>query len=178
MSQRLQNVREPSNPSGLCQCGCGERTRLARITSREKGWIKGEPIRFVWGHHLRGVTNPNYKWGLSYNGRRALIVCRDLSTVLYARAVMEAHLKRKLRTEEEVHHINEDPSDDRIENLELLSHREHIERHSKLTPDAVRAIYASDGVQRVVGLRFGISQTTVSNIKRGKRRVNITRELV
>lgn len=40
-------------PPGLCHCGCGQRTRIARSTRRERGWIKGEPIRYVHGHHGR-----------------------------------------------------------------------------------------------------------------------------
>ena len=40
--------------SGLCACGCGERTNLAPYTSEKRGWAKGEPVRFVHGHHPRG----------------------------------------------------------------------------------------------------------------------------
>ena len=36
-----------------CACGCGGATRPARQTDRVKGWIAGQPIRFVRGHHLR-----------------------------------------------------------------------------------------------------------------------------
>ena len=38
--------------SGFCQCGCGKRTSLAPQTSKEKGWIKGQPKRFLPYHHL------------------------------------------------------------------------------------------------------------------------------
>ena len=37
----------------LCDCGCGEPTRPAPRTSRERGWVKGQPIRFINGHHGR-----------------------------------------------------------------------------------------------------------------------------
>ncbi|MDP9438980.1 MAG: hypothetical protein M3P49_09575 [Actinomycetota bacterium] len=39
--------------AGLCQCRCGQRTNLAPVTSRSKGWVKGEPLRFVAGHQTR-----------------------------------------------------------------------------------------------------------------------------
>ena len=43
---------------GYCHCGCGEKTRLAPQTDRQKGWIGGEPVRFVKGHNIRGSNNP------------------------------------------------------------------------------------------------------------------------
>ena len=42
-----------SIPLGLCQCGCGRKTRLAPITDRSKGYVKGQPLRFVNGHRVR-----------------------------------------------------------------------------------------------------------------------------
>lgn len=47
------------------------------------------------------------------------------------REVMEAHLGRKLRRDEVVHHRNEDPSDNRIENLEVMSNAKHTSIHFK-----------------------------------------------
>lgn len=37
----------------LCECGCGEPTRIATKTSSKYGIRKGEPRRFLYGHHLR-----------------------------------------------------------------------------------------------------------------------------
>jgi hypothetical protein len=36
--------------AGLCQCGCGRQTPVAPQTDRRKGWIKGQPLRFLKGH--------------------------------------------------------------------------------------------------------------------------------
>ncbi len=40
-----------SIPYGYCQCGCGEKTRLAPQSCTSRGWIRGEPIAFVHGHN-------------------------------------------------------------------------------------------------------------------------------
>lgn len=45
-------------PYGYCQCGCGEKTKLARITSRRDGHVKGEPFRFLHGHNGRIPDSP------------------------------------------------------------------------------------------------------------------------
>lgn len=64
---------------GLCECGCGQATRLAPQTDTAKGWVRGQPLRFVTGHNTRGcilvvppVVDENGCWiwqgGRSDNG--------------------------------------------------------------------------------------------------------------
>jgi RNase P subunit RPR2 len=48
------------------------------------------------------------------------------------RIVMERHLGRLLTTEEQVHHINHVRHDNRIENLVVVSHAEHVELHREV----------------------------------------------
>lgn len=39
---------------GYCHCGCGEKTRLAPQTVKSRGWVKGEPVRYLPSHGTRG----------------------------------------------------------------------------------------------------------------------------
>jgi hypothetical protein len=49
---------------GLCWCGCGNKTRQAKVTRKERGEVKGMPQRFLHGHAGRGnktrsLVSPN-----------------------------------------------------------------------------------------------------------------------
>ncbi len=44
---------------GYCQCGCGQKTRIAPKTVRRDGDVKGEPRRYIKGHHHR-LQGPGY----------------------------------------------------------------------------------------------------------------------
>ena len=61
---------------------------------------------------------------------RLVVALRNGSNQIYARALMEGHLGRDLQAGETVHHINEDKTDDRIENLTIMSPAEHARLHS------------------------------------------------
>jgi len=47
------------------------------------------------------------------------------------RLIMEDYLKRKLTSNEVIHHINGNTKDNRIENLQVLSNSEHSKLHNK-----------------------------------------------
>ena len=65
------------------------------------------------------------------DGRKHVIIIHDdgrRQTKSYPRLIMEQHLGRELTEEETVDHINNDFTDDRIENLQLLSLAENASK--------------------------------------------------
>jgi hypothetical protein len=40
-------------PNGFCQCGCGQKTNIAKQTCKRNGYVKDQPNRFINGHFRR-----------------------------------------------------------------------------------------------------------------------------
>lgn len=94
----------------------------------------------------KGMCSSHYakfrRWGnpnISMRGKRGLGSKTVNGYILHRikgrqitqhRLVMEKHIGRKLTRSENVHHINGIRTDNRLENLELISHAEHSRRHS------------------------------------------------
>jgi len=49
---RVHQGREVSDQR--CACGCGGRTLISKQTVRARGWVKGQPLRWINGHAGRG----------------------------------------------------------------------------------------------------------------------------
>lgn len=42
----------PENvPHGFCKCGCGEPTKIALKSNTARGWVRGQPRRYITGHN-------------------------------------------------------------------------------------------------------------------------------
>lgn len=85
--------------------------------------------------------NPNWKNGTTQRKDGYVLECQNGKQHFQHRLVMARHLGRPLTQREVVHHINGNPTDNRIKNLELLpSQSVHNQRH--LTSERARAMQA------------------------------------
>jgi hypothetical protein len=104
-----------------------------------------------------GSENPNWKGGQTrLVNKRVAVYCpgHPAATLIrgtYAlryRLVAEVMLGRPLRADEVVHHINSDPTDDRPENLTVLTQANHAREHlaERRDPATGRMLSAGDPV--------------------------------
>lgn len=108
---------------GVCECGCGQPAPIASKTNAARGWVKGEPLRFIHGHAARGRNNG--KWSGGRHRSKGYIKLRrpnhpraDSRGYVYEHIlVAEAAVGRLLPVTAPVHHVNEQRDDNRPANL-------------------------------------------------------------
>jgi hypothetical protein len=121
------------NPSGMCECGCGQVAPIAKRANRKLGHVKGEPVRYVAGHQGRwmgprydardcGYETPCWVW---------LLRCDDRG---YGRAggklahrVMYEAAKGRVDPVLDLHHKCNNPACVNPDHLEPLTRREHAQ---------------------------------------------------
>jgi hypothetical protein len=51
--ERTEELLRAYEGNGLCECGCGGKAPIAKGTNRKRGYVKGQPQRFIFGHSGR-----------------------------------------------------------------------------------------------------------------------------
>lgn len=134
------------------------RRRAARGTRKVNGCKWTDELGYVW-HRVNGKAVQEH------------------------RAIAEFCIGRKLARNEVVHHINRNPSDNRIENLQVMSRREHMIEHSddrpnpvrrfgesnhaaKLSESDVRLIRESRDKAKTMAQKFGVTDALIYMIRK------------
>lgn len=135
---------------GLCLCGCGQKAPIAKFNNPGAGVFAGRPVRYLTGHQMRGVKRGEGR----YVNSQGYVLLRmpthpqaNKGYVLEHRWVMEQKLGRPLRADEPVHHMNHVKTDNRPENLAVLSQHDHGKQHGR--PRGKRRTCGTDGCDRI-----------------------------
>lgn len=170
-------------PFGLCQCGCGQKARVATSTSRRDGQVKGQPLRFVKGHNGRrhgpeyvivdrGYRTPCWEWQGERTPDGYPRIWIDNQRHEAHRVYFERHVGT-IPDGLQLDHLCRNPPCVNPGHLEPVTIGENVRRgrSTKLTPSTAAAIRSLKGKhpQHVIGAMFGVSQPTVSYVLSGKR---------
>lgn len=113
----MQEGKDSINLEGkkLCLCGCGLETKFM----------------YKRGHNHKGQGNHFWRGGIIKCVKGYRLIRTENRYVYEHRLVMEKMLGRPLLSNEVVHHINGDKTDNRPDNLQLMSIPEHVSFHRK-----------------------------------------------
>lgn len=172
---------------GLCECGCGQRTRLAPQTAVSKGWIRGEPLRFIRGHANRTKQRPpldesdytvedrGYKtpcWiRIGFTTSTGYGKVAVAGRQMYAHRVMYEQKVGPIPEGMELDHLCRQTKCIRPDHLEPVTRAINLRRGNgaKLTVEDVRAIRAAPSTKSTKSLAecYGLSESQMSRVRRG-----------
>lgn len=114
-------------PYGFCQCGCGQKTPIAKRTRHDLGHIRNTPTKYMRGHNghdFKGPNSPVWKGGIVKHSSGYLMVkmlghprANQEGYIWQHTLVAEKILGKFLPPKAVVHHVNGIKDDNRLANL-------------------------------------------------------------
>jgi hypothetical protein len=122
--------------NGMCECGCGRKAPIAPKTVRKRGYVKGEPTRFLRGHSHR---KPPHEALRTQDGYVKVFAPEHPSAqasgyILEHIIIAERALGKPLPKGAQVHHVNGIKDDNRPQNLVICqdaSYHQLLHRRAK-----------------------------------------------
>lgn len=116
--------------NGLCQCGCGATTGVSKVNDARLGVKTGEHYRFVKGHgkrlFRRVIEGYPALWAPDHPRATNRYVFEHV-------LVIERVLGKPLAEPHVVHHVDQNPTNNRNDNLCVLENQtEHMALHTRL----------------------------------------------
>jgi hypothetical protein len=182
----------------FCACGCGNLTTIAQRTRTRKGWVKGQPKKFVRGHNRRRSVEEGFReycpagagdecwiWagGVSSDGygtiqRGGLAYAHRLSYEKYIGPIPDglhiAHLCRVRLCVNPNHLEAVAPGENTRRGLApivLRQYRRDKHPRAKLTwadVVSIRLLHKAGWSTRAIAKRYPVSKTVVHDIVSGK----------
>ena len=168
----------------LCECGCGQETRIPLRDLPRCGWVAGVPLRFINGHNGRfneaqrreafwkkteeiGLTGciewtgTISKWGYGHfwTGKRFIMSHR------YAYQVRRGEIPKGM----DLDHLCRNRRCVNPNHLEVVTRAENLRRgaRTKLNLEKVLEIRSSSERAKDLAEKFGVDASTISDIRHG-----------
>lgn len=181
--QLAANIPEPPNPTGLCMCGCGKPTPLARRNQYTRGTRAGHPVCYLPGHHPNGQALSPVKYIIDPNSG-CWVWQRCKSPEGYAKSIRvdgHAYAPHRFYYEQKYGPIPAGLALDHLCKNRLCVNPDHLQpvtqtqntrrsRIAKLTEtDAanIKSMFAQGYSKRRLARMFGVCHTTIADLLNG-----------
>jgi hypothetical protein len=170
-------LRHPEVPYGECWCSCGEAAPVAPRTEVRRGYVRGEPIRYIRGHNQRHdgrsyVIHPEtgcWEWQRGKTHGYGSLHCPRRNTTIRAHRWYYEEAKGPIPAGMVLDHLCRNKGCVNPDHLEPVTPAENTRRSNgtKLTLEDARAIRASSARGVDLAEHYGVSTSVISRVKVG-----------